>query len=281
MHKTYLFSLLSVISGVLMFCLPNEEVHLNTDSPGNDMIEALHVDHALFDSLLVEFVNENGLVDYAGIKESDALDAYLDVLSNTNPDELSQEEAIAFWINAYNAYTIKLIIDNYPVGSIREISPFRIKGLRLAIPKINSPFEYRLAEINGQSLSLDDIEHGILRKQFDEPRIHFALVCASISCPPLRREAFTGENLNHQLDDQARLFLTDTTKNDFSEEGTLYLSRIFDWFEGDFGDSKAGLQAYLAQYFEGSIQDQLESGSFRVKYLKYDWSLNEVKREGL
>ena len=245
------------------------------------MTEALHVDHALFDSLLVEFVSENGLVDYAGIKESDALGAYLDVLSNTNPDELSQEEAIAFWINAYNAYTIKLIIDNYPVGSIREISPFRIKGLRLAIPKINSPFEYRLAEINGQSLSLDDIEHGILRKQFDEPRIHFALVCASISCPPLRREAFTGENLNHQLDDQARLFLTDTSKNDVSEEGTLYLSRIFDWFQGDFADSKTGLQAYLAQYFEGSVRDQLESGTYKVKYLQYDWSLNEVKREGL
>lgn len=263
-----------------MFFVPHEEVYLNTGPPGNDMIEALRVDHALFDSLLVEFVNEDGLVDYAGIKEHHALDDYLTVLSNTNPDELSEMDAIAFWINAYNAYTIKLIVDNYPVGSIREISPFRIKGLRLAIPKINSPFEYELAQINGESLSLDDIEHGILRKRFDEPRIHFALVCASISCPPLRREAFTGESLNHQLDDQARLFLTDTTKNDISEEGPLYLSKIFDWFQGDFADSKKGLQVYLSQYFEGSIRDQLASGTYKIKYLNYDWSLNEGKRAG-
>lgn len=239
------------------------------------MTETRIVDHTLFDVLLEEHVNEAGLVNYASIKDDDRLDAYLDVLAAVNPSELAEPEAIAFWLNAYNAYTIKLIVDNYPVGSIREISPFRIKGLRLAIPKINSPFEYELAVLNGEKYSLDDIEHGILRKEFEEPRIHFALVCASISCPPLRREAFTGDRLDEQLDDQARTFLYDSTKNDIAAGETIYLSKIFDWFQGDFGASKGEVQQYLAPYFEGDIREKLSKGGYTVKYLSYDWSLND------
>ena len=247
----------------------------NQNVSDESMLETQTVDHSLLDRLLEGHVSENGLVDYASIKESGALDPYLAVLEDVNPAALTEQDAIAYWINAYNAYTIKLIIDNYPVGSIREISPLRIKGLRLAIPKINSPFEYELAEINGESYSLDDIEHKILRKQFNEPRIHFALVCASISCPPLRKEAFRGDLLDSQLDDQARTFLSDSTKNYISGD-TIYLSRIFDWFQKDFGDSKAELQQYLARFFEENAQSQLRAGVFKVKYLKYDWSLNKI-----
>lgn len=244
------------------------------DFSNTDMVDSIPVDHSLFDTLLQDYVNETGLVNYASIKEEEALQPYLDVLSTVNPADLSKQEAIAFWINAYNAYTLKLIIDNYPIGSIREISPLRIKGLRLAIPKINSPFEYEIAEINGEIYSLDDIEHGILRKHFDEPRIHFALVCAAVSCPPLRREAFTGDRLDEQLDDQGQVFLSDPLKNRI-EGDTVYLSRIFDWFQKDFGASKSELQAYLARYFEGDFQAKMRAGEYKVRYTKYDWTLNE------
>ena len=278
MHAVTYFLKLTPILVVLLLLVPGckystlvEEGRLEVPMNNTQI-----VDHTLFSELLEKHVSESGFVDYAGIKEREELDAYLNVLAATSPEELSTDEAIAFWINAYNAYTIKLIVENYPVGSIREISPFRIKGLRLAIPKINSPFEYRLAVIDGNTYSLDDIEHGILRKQFDEPRIHFALVCASISCPPLRREAFTGERLHEQLDDQARAFLYDESKNKIAPGDTIYLSRIFNWFQGDFGDSKVDLQRYLALYFEGVVQEKLLKGDYKVRYLDYDWSLNEA-----
>lgn len=260
----------------LLFAGVQDRLDLGKKYLRSDMVDIHRVDHTKFDKLLKDYVSESGFVDYAAIKNSQLLDEYLKILSHAEPGELREKEAIAFWINAYNAFTIKLIIDNYPVGSIREITPFRIKGLRLAIPKINSPFEYKLAEISGTSYSLDDIEHKILRKMFDEPRIHFSLVCASISCPPLRREAFIGEKLDAQLDEQARIFLMDTTKNRITNEGTIYLSRIFDWFQNDFADSKKGLQIYLSQYFEGDLRDQLIAGAFTIRYMPYDWSLNEA-----
>ena len=237
------------------------------------------VDHTLFDSLLGEYVDEDGLVNYTAIKAGDVLDDYLNTLASVDVALLSEKEAIAFWLNAYNAYTIKLIVENYPVGSIREISPFRIKGLRLAVPKINSPFEYKIAAIGGKEYSLDDIEHAILRKEYDEPRIHFALVCAAISCPALRNEAYIAERLDEQLDDQALVFLSDETKNRI-EGDTIYLSKIFNWFRGDFADSNKELQHYLARYFEDDLAERLSNGAFKVKHLAYDWTLNDWKAEG-
>ena len=229
----------------------------------------------LFDELLKTYVDEQGLVDYASLKADRALEPVLAQMEQVQVTELSDAEAIAFWINAYNAYTIKLIVDNYPVKSIREITPLRIKGLSLAIPKINSPFEYNIATIEGKKYSLDDIEHGILRKHFEEPRIHFALVCAAMSCPKLRREAYAGADLDRQLDEQARSFLTDPSKNRIDPNSKrIYLSKIFRWFKRDFTTGGRHLQAFLATYFEGDLRDRLEKGAFKVKFLKYDWSLN-------
>ena len=270
------FVFLLFITEALLFGDGQDRFNANDKIKGNKMLIIQSVDHSKLDLLLSAYVSESGFVDYAAIQKNQLLDEYLEVLSGVVPEELPEKEAIAYWINAYNAFTIKLIVDNFPVGSIREITPFRIKGVRLAIPKINSPFEYKLAEINGRVYSLDDIEHKILRKKFDEPRIHFALVCASVSCPPLRREAFTGERLDIQLDEQARIFLNDTTKNRIAAGEIIYLSRIFDWFQSDFGGSKASLQFYLAQYFEGDLRDRLEAGSFKINYLPYNWSLNET-----
>ncbi len=232
---------------------------------------------ATFEQVLKEYVSERGEVDYAAIKEGGELDVYLAHLASINPEVLSEKEALALWINAYNAYTIKLILDNYPVGSIREITPLRIKGLWLAVPKINSPFEYELANVGGTMYSLDAIEHEILRKRFNEPRIHFALVCASYSCPPLRREPYEAGQLDAQLDDQARIFLHDPLKNRI-EAGSrhIYLSKIFRWFKDDFTQDGQTLQQFLATYFEGEVREKLEANAFGEKYMKYNWRLNDV-----
>ncbi len=239
------------------------------------------IDNSLYNAVLMQHVNELGEVDYSSIKEDTRFAEYLDLLSATDPDALTDNEALAFWLNAYNVFTIKLVIDNYPVGSIKEITPLRIKGISLAFPKLNSPFEYNIAEISGRKYSLDDIEHGILRKKFDEPRVHFALVCASYSCPPLRGEAFEPSRLNEQLNEQARIFLTDALKNKIDPANKeIYLSKIFKWFKSDFTKNGEGstrsLQEYLAQFFEGKTREMLENNAFRVKYLKYNWTLNDV-----
>ncbi len=233
--------------------------------------------HQNLDALLKHYVNEKGGVNYAGIKADNALEICISEMEAVDPSTLMEAEALAFWINAYNLYTIKLIVDNYPVGSIREISPFRIKGLKLAIPKINSPFEYKVATLAGKTYSLDDIEHKILRKQFDEPRIHFAIVCASSSCPQLRCEAYLADRLDEQLAHQTHLFLHDASKNQIPATSKLIrISKIFNWFKGDFTATAKSLQLFIAPYFEGEVRRNLEHNAYRVRYLDYDWSLNEV-----
>ena len=222
-------------------------------------------------------VSEDGEVDYASIKEDSQLDAYLEVLSKSKPEMLPEKEALAYWLNAYNAYTLKLIVDNYPVKTIKSITPLRLKGLSLAIPKINSPFEFSIAEIDSKKYSLDDIEHGIIRKQFDEPRIHFALVCAAYSCPPLRTEAYVADRLDEQLDDQGYTFLLDKRKNNIdADKRHIQLSKIFKWFKSDFTKDGMSLQQFLARYYEGTTRQKLLANAFDVRYKKYNWKLNDV-----
>lgn len=230
--------------------------------------------HDAYDAVLKAYVTDDGWVDYARLKADQALDPYLEALAQANPDTLSEAGQVAFWINAYNAFTLKLVVDHYPVSSIRRITP---TGIPISIPFIHSPFQIRFAEVAGDTVSLDHIEHDILRKHYDEPRIHFALVCAARSCPKLRREAYRGDRLDAQLDDQARSFLEDPTKNRVDDDdGTIHLSSIFNWFRGDFASSRAGLQAYLAQYFDGQVREKLENGAYRIRYLDYDWTLNDI-----
>ena len=164
--------------------------------------------HAIWDELTRKHVDKNGRVDYSGFQEDVVrLDEYLAVLSANAPDptKWSDEEQIAYWINAYNAFTIKLVADHYPVESIKDI--------KRGIPMVNTVWDIKFIEIGGEEYDLNNIEHGILRKDFDEPRIHFAVNCASESCPILRRGAFTAENLDKQLTEQARIFLADESKN--------------------------------------------------------------------
>ena len=204
-------------------------------------------------------------MNYKGfIQDSVKLNLYLDSLSQHPPDPgtWTREEQIAYWINAYNAFTVKLIISHYPVKSIMDIRP------KLYVPLINTAWHIKFFKIGGVDFNLDRIEHGILRKQFSEPRIHFAIVCASYSCPQLRNEAFTAGKLNDQLNDQANRFINDPKKNSISAD-RIEVSQIFNWFSGDFTKEKT-LIRYLNTYSTVHIDDRAT-----VKYMEYNWSLNE------
>ncbi len=244
-------------------------------APAPARVEAVQTfDHSAFTRVLARYVNARGLVDYAGLKRDHALDAYLAQLAAANPSQLSQEGQIAFWLNAYNAGALKLVVDRYPVSTVLRITPNR---LGIPIPGTGQmPFKIRFHRVAGRLYTLDEIEHSILRERFQEPRIHSALVCAAMSCPPLRQEAYVAERLSAQLDDQMRTWLHDTTKNRIPDgNDRVSLSQIFDWFKADFGGSDAAVQRYIARYFDGAVQTKLQAAGYRVGHLHYNWDLNK------
>lgn len=256
------------LSLVLAGCL--SQVGVEAVEPAAPVASPRAFSHAAYGALLGRVVTPAGLVDYRALQaEADALDAYLATLAATRPDSLGRDARLAFWLNAYNASTLRLVLAHYPTESVlKTISgPF--------VPGVNSPFSDRFIVVGGERMSLDDIEHGTVRAEWDEPRIHFALVCAAVSCPPLRAEAYAGERLDAQLDDQARRFLADTTKNRVSGDAAE-LSKIFDWFKGDFGGSDAAVQRFIAPYFPAPARRRLEAAALDVRYLPYSWSLNDA-----
>lgn len=219
--------------------------------------------HRLFDDLLKLYVTPSGQVNYKGfIKDSVNFNGYLKVLKSTPPDEKTWtvNEQKAFWINAYNAFTIKLIIDHYPVKSI--------KNLGGGIYKVNTPWDIRFIKIGGETYDLNNIEHAKLRRGFDDPRIHFAIVCASKSCPKLIREAYNADQLDQQLDRAAKEFLKDTFRNRISSD-RAEISSIFKWYNGDFTVSGT-LVDYLNRYSPIKLKPNA-----KISYMDYNWSLNE------
>ncbi|MCF8369205.1 MAG: DUF547 domain-containing protein [Bacteroidales bacterium] len=211
-------------------------------------------DHNQWDKLLKQFVSEKGEVDYNGFKNArHELDLYLNALSKTNATSLSgNNEKLAFWINAYNAFTVELIIDHYPLKSIMDIE---------------KAWDISFIHINGTMYSLNQIEHEIIRKEFNEPRIHFALVCAAISCPVLFNEAYTASNLDSQLQRQGELFINDPSKNNITNS-KVDVSQIFNWFKEDF--TKNGtLIGFLNQFSRTRIEPDA-----KVNFNEYNWSLN-------
>lgn len=221
--------------------------------------------HEEFDALLKKYVQPTGEVNYKGLLEDKAiLDKYCDLLSNNAPDRntWTKDEQLAYWINAYNAFTLKLIVDNYPVNSIQDLHP------KIKIPLINTVWHIKFFQIGGRDANLDEIEHKILRKEFDEPRIHFAINCASFSCPPLLNEAYDPLTINAQLDKVAVSFINDTNRNVISAN-EVKISKIFSWFKRDF-TKKGNIVNYLNQYSQVTI-----NAKAKVSHLDYDWSLNE------
>ena len=221
--------------------------------------ERLPADNTSWTQLLRDYVNAAGLVDYARWQKSrEPLQVYLKWLTTHMPDETAPEtEQIAYWINLYNASTVYLVLAHYPVKSIQDIED-------------GKPWDKAFIELPTGKVSLNEIEHGILRKRFAEPRIHFALVCAAISCPPLRQEAYVGATLYAQLDAQAKRFINDATKQRFSHE-TAEISTIFNWFETDF-TAEGSLLNYLNMYVENKLPEHT-----KISYLAYDWRLNEQR----
>ncbi len=221
--------------------------------------------HSGWTELLSRHVRD-GAVDYQGFKQDEAqLDNYLGLLAAASPDRFSVAEQLAYWINGYNAYTVKLILDNFkngaPPSSIRKIG-----GL------FSSPWKISFARMGGSTYTLDNIEHDIIRVKFNEPRIHFAVNCASKSCPILISEAYEGEYLDRQLETSTRNFLENPAHNYLAGD-TLHVSSIFKWYGEDFNDDP--LSFFLA-HTEGALHRQLSGRKeqIRIKYLDYDWSLN-------
>ncbi|WP_236025605.1 DUF547 domain-containing protein [Algoriphagus oliviformis] len=229
------------------------------------MVGTMPPSHQLWNELVKANVKADGMVDYRGfIREKPKLETYLKLLSENAPDRKTwpKNEQLAYWINAYNAFTVKLIIDHYPVQSIRDLGP------SLKIPGLKDVWHYEFFQIGGVDASLDEIEHGILRKEFDEPRIHFAINCASVSCPPLLNEAFTSEKLESQLNKVALAFVNDRLRNRISAD-RAELSSIFSWFKEDF-TKKGTLIDFLNRYSQVKLKPDA-----KISFLDYNWALNE------
>jgi len=224
--------------------------------------------HAAFTAVLQSHV-KNEKVNYAALKASpDALGSYLASLAAVKEgifNGWSKDQRLAFLINLYNAATLKLVVDHYPVKSIKDIGSF-IKG----------PWDQPVVHVFGQTVTLNHIEHDIIRAKYDEPRAHFALVCASIGCPPLRAEAFDAARLNEQLDDQGKVFFATTAKNRVDAKGgVLYLSPIFKWFTKDFTAKSGSVDKFVAPFFNDADKASILSGKLDIEYTDYSWSLNK------
>lgn len=233
----------------------------------------VNFDHSGFDKLLTKYVKD-GEVDYKTWKEKDlpALDEYLKQVRATDPAKLaSDKHRMVFWINVYNAWTIRSMLKFYPTKSILNHTKGKAEG-DFDVWK-NNPIN-----INGQDYHLDGIENQILRPMGDA-RIHFAIVCASIGCPPLRSGVYTVKDLGPQMDASAKIFFATPSKFKVDHNTrTVYISKIFDWFKVDFGTEKQAVIKYCAQYVSDPAAKKLMlSGTANLDYLDYDWNINEQK----
>ncbi len=209
--------------------------------------------HTIFSEILSATVSSTGEVDYRKLKSmEDKLDKYLKIISEAKIDaSWTREQKLAFWINAYNAFTIKLILDHYPVKSITDI----LNG---------KPWDKKWIHIDGKTLSLNDIENGIIRPQFNEPRIHFAVNCAAQSCPPLANKAFTSKNLESMLEKRTKAFINNPKYNHLSKN-KIKISKIFDWYKDDFGN----VGAFVSRYADTTVKP-----TAKISYQEYNWQLN-------
>jgi hypothetical protein len=263
-----------------------------TDLKAQNPSSAVSFSYNDYEAVMQSFVDNDGLVDYKGLKaDRDRLDAFADSIAKIDKKTFakwSEKEKIAFWINAYNGLTLKTIIDNYPIKPTFPASIIHPKNSIRQIPGVWDKLKFSIMD---DKLTLDDIEHNILRQDFNEPRIHFAIVCASISCAKLSREAYTADNLDARLESQTRQFLNNRGKFFIDrEKGAVYLSPYFKWFGRDFVKSYGTDEKYLKRsqteraslnfisgYLDEKDREYLLSAKYSITYLDYDWSLNEQK----
>jgi hypothetical protein len=238
----------------------------------HDAASVERIDHTAWAALLARRVqlSEAGpnLFDYAGVTSAERMDliAYVQRLSAIRVSGLNRGEQRAFWINLYNALTVKTVLDRYPVSSIREIRSSLLSP---------GPWALELVEVEGQGLTLDDIEHRILRPIWRDPRLHYAVNCAAIGCPSLQPEAFTADNAEALLERGARDYVNDR-RGAQVEDGRLTASSIYVWFAEDFGGDDAGAIAHLKRHARPELRDALD-GVSRIDRHRYDWSLNGAR----
>ncbi|MEX6634505.1 DUF547 domain-containing protein [Hyphococcus lacteus] len=192
------------------------------------------------------------------------LKSYIKFLAQIDPTALNKEESFAYWANLYNALTVDLILDNYPIESIKDIKPSVFAF---------GPWKMDVVKVSGQELSLDDIEHGILRAYWTDARIHYAVNCASIGCPNLRAVPFSGQSLERDLESAARAYINHPRGAHVDSEGRLILSSIYDWYSDDFGESDSAIIAHLSLYADDDLASKLSSIK-KIHNYNYDWSLN-------
>ncbi len=232
------------------------------------------VDHSNFSQILGKHIvkDKTGLnrVNYQALKSQQTkLKAYISQLETVKVTNLGKEEQFAFWANLYNAVTLNVVLDAYPVKTIKDID---------ISPGIfsNGPWGKKLVTIEGTQLSLDDIEHEILRPIFKDPRVHYAVNCASIGCPNLQNKAFTGSKLNAQLDQAARDYVN-SNRGVVVQNGRVSASKIYSWFKKDFGPNQTTLLAHLKKYAKGPLKNQLTQTKTINRYF-YDWTLNDTAK---
>ena len=232
------------------------------------------IDHSAWQSFLDQYLVDGSdgvtLVDYAAVTPADkrALDGYIDLLQSTPISSYNRREQMAYWLNFYTALTIQVILDHWPVESITDID---ISGFLR-----NGPWDAELVEVEGHEVTLNDIEHRILRPIWKDSRIHYGVNCASIGCPNLLPRAFTADNTEELLDRGAHDFVNHPRGAHF-KNGRLVVSSIYDWFQVDFGDSDEGVIRHLRQYAVGDLAAQLEGYDGRVSD-DYDWNVNAVEQ---
>lgn len=245
--------------------------------------------HERLDRVLARYVNEHGHVDYSALsRDQEGLDTYFRLLERYGPDSNSElfpteSSRLAYWINAYNAATITIVLRYYPIDTVLDVKKPRFAFF---LPRTAGFFYFQKVRLGGEAMSLYHLENDIIRKRFDEPRIHFALNCASSSCPELPRRAFTADNLENELEQEARKFLSQSRNLRVDHETqTIYLSEIFDWYRNDFvswfrqrsSNQTAGLLDYIALYVEAEDADDLlkAAETYTVSFIPYDWTLND------
>lgn len=268
--------------------------YLETNSFGAENSVKFDHSHSIYDSLLKEYVH-NARVDYEGfISSSEEFNTYLKQLGSVSEKDYAswtREEKLAFWINAYNAFTIKAVIEHYPIE--RNISLASIIYPKNSIRQINGVWNKLRFQAVDKMVTLNEIEHEILRKEFKEPRIHFAIVCASLGCPDLRSEAYKADAIDSQLESAAAGFVNNPGKGVKinAADKTVKLSKIFNWFGGDFIEKYESTELFkdrspkeraVLNFVRKHLKSEeerkfLEGNNFNISYLDYDWSLNELK----
>ena len=238
---------------------PIDSSLIKKEEPAITPTQIVEENHVIFDKLLKKYVSSSGKVNYKGFKaDKQKLESYIKHMQVLYKDlkVWNKNKRLAYWINVYNANTIKLILDNYPVTSITKL-------------KNGKPWDYKIIELGDKKYTLNDIENKIIRPRFKEPRIHFAVNCAAKSCPKLLNKAWTEHNIQRYLTKQTKAFLANTKENTITENKVV-LSKIFDWYKADFGGDNAKLIAFINKYSNTKVNENA-----KVSFNEYVWDLNQ------